>query len=57
MKLFKEILRSGYDVDVFEKVTDYFFAYSKRANFTTRALYNSFDTLYGVLKDKEEGRR
>ncbi len=57
MKLFKEILRSGYEVDVFERVTDYFFAYSKRANFTTRALYNSFDTLYGVLKDKEEGRR
>jgi len=57
MKLFKEILRSGYEVDVFERITDYFFAYSKRANFTTRALYNSFDTLYGVLKDKEEGRR
>ena len=57
MKLFKEILRSGYEVDVFERVTDYFFAYSKRANFTTRALYNSFDTLFGVLKDKEEGRR
>ena len=57
MKLFKEILRSGYEVDVFEKVTDYFFAYSKRVNFTTRALYNSFDTLFGVLKDKEEGRR
>ena len=57
MKLFKEIIKSGYEIETFKTVTDYFFAYSKRANFTTKALYNSFDTLYGVLKDKEEGRR
>jgi uncharacterized protein YdaU (DUF1376 family) len=56
MTIFKRLLR-GYSADAIEQVIDFFFAYPKRTKFTTRDLYNSFDTLYGVLKDKAEGRR
>jgi len=56
MTIFKRLLR-GYAADAIEQVIDFFFAYPKRTKFTTRDLYNSFDTLYGVLKDKAEGRR
>ncbi len=57
MKLIKQILAADCSVGAFEEVTDFFFEYKKRSNFSTRALYNSFDTLYGVLLDKAEGRR
>ncbi len=57
MKLIKQILAADCSVGAFEEVTDFFFEYKKRSNFSTRALYNSFDTLYGVLLDKAERRR
>ena len=57
MKLIKQILAADCSIGAFEEVTDFFFGYKKRSNFSTRALYNSFDTLYGVLLDKAEGRR
>ena len=57
MKIFKDILKADYTVGAVQEVIDFFFEYKKRSNFSTRALYNSFDTLYGVLLDKAEGRR
>ncbi len=57
MAIFKRFLKADYVVDAIEEVIDFFFEYKKRSNFSTRALYNSFDTLYGVLLDKAEGRR
>ena len=57
MTIFKSFLKADYVVDAIQEVTDFFFEYDKRKNFSTRALYNSFDTLYGVLLDKAEGRR
>ena len=56
MQLFKAMLKK-YDVAAIKEVIDAFFAWPTRSNFSTRALYNKFDTLYGVLKDKVEGRR
>jgi len=56
MAIFKRLLKF-YTGDAIREITDFFFAYKKRSKFTTRALYNSFDTLYGVLKDKKDGKR
>lgn len=56
MEIFRMLLRN-YDVAAIKDVIDAFFGYDKRSDFSTRALFNRFDTLYGVLKDKAEGRR
>lgn len=56
MKIFKGFLHN-YDVGAVKEVIDTFFAWNKRSDFGTRALCNRFDTLYGVLKDKAEGKR
>ena len=56
IKLFKTLLKN-YDVPAVKEVIQTFFGWDKRSDFTTRALYNRFDVLYGVLKDKAEGRR
>ena len=56
MKLFKTLLKN-YDVPAVKEVIHTFFGWDKRSDFTTRALYNRFDVLYGVLKDKAEGKR
>ena len=56
IKLFKTLLKN-YDVPAVKEVIQTFFGWDKRSDFTTRALYNKFDTLYGVLKDKAEGKR
>ena len=55
MEIFKRILRV-YDAEAVREVTDFFFSYKKRSDFGTRALFNRFDTLYGVLKRLAEGR-
>ena len=56
MAIFKRLL-AGYSVEAIEQVIDFFFAYKQRSKFTTRALSNSFDTLYGVMLDKAKGKR
>ena len=55
--IFKRILKADYSTGAIEQVIDFFFSYNKRAKFTTRALYGSFDTLYGVILDQSKGRR
>ena len=57
MAIFKRILKADYTVEAVKEVIDFFFEYKQRTKFSTRDLYNSFDTLYGVLLDKAEGRR
>ncbi len=57
MTIFKRILKTDYTVEAVKEVIDFFFEYKQRTKFSTRDLYNSFDTLYGVLLDKAQGRR
>ena len=64
MEIFKKLLRN-YDVEAVKETLDTFFVESwvsngktfSRSNFSTRAFFSSFDTLYGVNKAKAEGRR
>ena len=56
MAIFKRLL-ADYSVKAIKQVTDFFFNYKGRSRFTTRALYSSFDTLYGVMLDKKKGKR
>lgn len=57
MEIFKRILRADYTVAAVKQVIRFFFTYPKRTKFSTRDLYNSFDTLYGVLVDQAKGKR
>jgi len=56
MELFKRLLRN-YDVAAVKEIIDTFFGWKQRSDFTTGTLFKRADVLYGVLKDKAEGRR
>ena len=56
MELFKTLLRN-YDVAAVKEIIDTFFGWKQRRDFTTGALFKRADVLYGVLKDKAEGKR
>ena len=61
INLFKILLRD-HDVLLVKEVIDTFFeplpsGMTPRSDFTMKTFYNRFDTLYGVLKDKAEGKR
>jgi hypothetical protein len=56
MKIMQQI-RRGYKPDAIRQLLDMFFAWKGRSNFTLRAFADKVDTLYGVLKDKAEGKR
>ena len=56
MELFKRLLRN-YDVAAVKEIIDIFFGWKQRSDFTTGTLFKRADVLYGVLKDKAEGRR
>ena len=50
-------IRQGYKPEAIRQLLDMFFAWKGRSIFTLRAFYDKVDTLYGVLKDKAEGKR
>lgn len=50
-------LRGSYKPEAIRQLLDMFFAWKGRSNFRLRAFADKVDTLYGVLKDKAEGKR
>ena len=56
MKIMQTV-RRGYKPEAIRQLLDMFFAWNGRSNFTLRAFADKVDTLYGVLKDKAEGKR
>ena len=61
INLFKILLRD-HDVPAVNEVTDLFFeplpaGMTPRSDFTVKTFYSRFDVLYGVNKDKAEGKR
>jgi hypothetical protein len=57
MDIFMKFLRADYTVAAIKQVIDFFFSYEKRSKFSTRDLANTFDNLYGILRDQASGRR